>query len=84
MNSRPHFFFHTVPFWLLISLLQFPPIYLPGINIFKRDTRASVIGYHIIETMEPKTLDLTQEWPTRKDKFETLESGPVRDLTSRK
>ena len=57
---------------------------LTGINIFKRDTHASAIEYHIIETMEPKTLELTQELPTRKHKSETLESGPVRNLASRK
>ena len=59
-------------------------MFLTGINIFKRNTRASVIGYHIIETTEPKTLELTQELPTRKDKSETLESGPLRNLASRK
>lgn len=65
MNSRPRFFFPTLSLhWFLISFVAHSTIMSASNKYF------SVIGYQIIETMNPKTLELTQELPTRKDKSE--------------
>ena len=84
MISRQSFFFTLSLHRLLISLLHIPPIRLPGINIFKRDTYASTIEYQSIGTMNPKTLELAQEWPTRKDKSENLRVWPGEKLSFQK